>query len=59
MSDDVSKIKEAVYNPDVGLYARLRVVEEEKKRATKFGWLVLSVFVGSFGAYVMNLILTH
>ena len=59
MGEDVSKIKEAVYNPDVGLYARLRIVEEEKKRASKFGWLLLSVFVGSFGAYVMNFILTH
>tara|TARA_R110000824_G_scaffold27888_2_gene94194 strand:+ start:158 stop:457 length:300 start_codon:yes stop_codon:yes gene_type:complete len=59
MIDDVSKIREAVYNPDVGLYARLRIVEEEKKRATKFGWLVLSVFLGTFGAYIMNLILTH
>tara|TARA_R110000824_G_scaffold13008_1_gene56822 strand:+ start:643 stop:942 length:300 start_codon:yes stop_codon:yes gene_type:complete len=59
MGEDVSKIKEAVYNPEVGLYARLRLVEEEKKRASKFGWLLLSVFVGSFGAYVMNFILTH
>ena len=24
MSEDVAKIKEAVYNPDQGLYARLR-----------------------------------
>ena len=24
MSEDVSKIKEAVYNPDEGLYARIR-----------------------------------
>tara|TARA_R110002060_G_scaffold32543_1_gene43135 strand:+ start:164 stop:466 length:303 start_codon:yes stop_codon:yes gene_type:complete len=59
MGEDVAKIKEAVYNPDVGLYARLRIVEEEKKRASKLGWLVLSVFVGTFGAYVVNLILTH
>lgn len=56
MGEDVSKIKEAVYNPDVGLYARLRVVEEEKKRSTKLGWLILSVFVGTFGAYVMSLL---
>jgi len=59
MSEDVTKIKEAVYNPDVGLYARLRIVEEEKKRTSKLGWLVLSVSVGTFCAYVMKLILTH
>ena len=30
MSDDISKIKEAVYNPDEGLYARLRALEQWK-----------------------------
>ena len=28
MCDDISKIKEAVYNPDTGLYARLRTLED-------------------------------
>ena len=56
MSADVSKIKEAVYNPDKGLYARLRVVEEEKKRSDKITWLILSVMVGSLGAYVISLL---
>ena len=59
IGEDVLKIREAVYDPDAGLYARLRVVEEERKRATKFSWLVISVFIGSFGAYIMNLILNH
>jgi len=56
MSVDVSKIKEAVYNPDKGLYARLRVVEEEKKRSDKITWLILSVMVGTVGAYVISLL---
>ncbi len=56
MSADVSKIKEAVYNPDKGLYARLRVVEEEKKRSDKITWLILSVMVGTVGAYVISLL---
>ena len=56
MSDDVSKIKEAVYNPDKGLYARLRIVEEEKKRSDRITWLILSVMVGSLGAYVISLL---
>ena len=56
MSIDVSKIKEAVYNPDKGLYARLRVVEEEKKRSDKITWLILSVMVGTVGAYVISLL---
>tara|TARA_R110002060_G_scaffold75239_1_gene84841 strand:- start:1059 stop:1352 length:294 start_codon:yes stop_codon:yes gene_type:complete len=56
MSADVSKIKEAVYNPDKGLYARLRLVEEEKKRSDKITWLILSVMVGTVGAYVISLL---
>ena len=30
MLEDVKKIKEAVYNPDSGLYARLRALEQWK-----------------------------
>ena len=56
MGADISKIKEAVYNPDVGLYARLRVVENDKKSNAKILWLILSMMVGSLGAYVVNLL---
>lgn len=56
MSQDISKIKEAVYNPDVGLYARLRVVENDKKSNAKILWLILSMMVGSLGAYIVNLL---
>ena len=42
MSDDISKIKEAVYNPDEGLYARLRNLEQWKESTSRFQWLVSS-----------------
>ena len=42
MSDDISKIKEAVYNPDEGLYARLRNLEQWKENTSRFQWLVSS-----------------
>ena len=29
MADDVSKIKEAIYNPDEGIYSRIRDVERQ------------------------------
>ena len=35
MSEDISKIKEAVYNPDEGLYARLRALEQWKDSQSK------------------------
>ena len=56
MANDVSKIREAVYNPDVGLYARLRIIETEKKNNAKMLWLILSMAVGSVGAYVVSLL---
>ena len=39
MADDITKIKEAVYNPDSGLYARLRELKAGKRQAPElFGW---------------------
>tara|TARA_R100000008_G_scaffold76966_2_gene57132 strand:+ start:1257 stop:1538 length:282 start_codon:yes stop_codon:yes gene_type:complete len=47
LADNISKIKEAVYNPDSGLYARLRdldtrILQVENWKATnsKIMWLV-------------------
>ena len=42
MGEDISKIKEAVYNPDEGLYARLRALEQWKDNTSKVQWLVSS-----------------
>lgn len=47
LAENISKIKEAVYNPDSGLYARLRdldtrilQIESWKAANTKLMWLV-------------------
>ena len=40
MCEDISKIKEAVYNPDSGLYARLRSLEEWKANTSRIQWLI-------------------
>tara|TARA_R110002074_G_scaffold169672_2_gene331444 strand:- start:451 stop:726 length:276 start_codon:yes stop_codon:yes gene_type:complete len=40
MALDVSKIKEAVYHPDEGLYARLRELEQWKKSSSKVIWML-------------------
>ena len=42
MSDDISKIKEAVYNPDSGLYARLRSLEQWKDTTSRIQWMMFS-----------------
>ena len=45
MCEDISKIKEAVYNPDERLYARLRALEQWKDNTSKLQWLVSSSVV--------------
>ena len=54
MCADIAKIKEAVYNPDNGLYARLRTLEEDVKSKNKFLWVLLSMGIGSIGAAVIS-----
>ena len=42
MAADISKIKEAVYNPDEGLYARIRELELWKKNSSRIIWMLLA-----------------
>ena len=46
MALDIGKIKEAVYNPDEGLYARLRELEAWKKNSTKLIWIIITALAG-------------
>ena len=45
MVEDVKKIKEAVYNPDSGIYARLRALERWKETQAKIQWAVIMAIV--------------
>jgi len=46
MAADISHIKEAVYNPDQGLYARLRELESWKNTSSRLIWLIITTVVG-------------
>ena len=53
LGENISKIKEAVYDPDKGLYARLSkldarldALEAWKNNNTKILWIVVTVGVG-------------
>lgn len=46
MIDDVKKIKEAIYNPDQGLYARIRDLEQWQQGVAKFIWTVGLAVIG-------------
>ena len=45
MCDDIAKIKEAVYNPDDGLYARLRALEADTHQKNKLLWVLLTTIL--------------
>lgn len=40
MLEDVKKIKEAIYNPDQGLYARVRDLEQWQSSVSRIIWTV-------------------
>ena len=53
LGENISKIKEAVYNPDNGLYARLSrldtrldILEAWKNSNTKVMWIVITLCMG-------------
>ena len=53
LGENISKIKEAVYNPDNGLYARLSrldsrldALEAWKDNNTKIIWIIITVSLG-------------
>jgi hypothetical protein len=56
MLEDVKKIKEAVYNPDSGIYARLRSLEMWKENQVKFQTPVILTLLGLVTATVYKLV---
>lgn len=56
MGEDIAKIKEAVYNPDQGLYARLRELESWKQTSSRMIWTLFTTVVGLIGAFVLKTI---
>ena len=56
MVEDVKKIKEAVYNPDSGIYARLRELEQWKEQQQKKEWAVTVTLIGLVTAKVYKVI---
>ena len=56
MADDIAKIKEAVYNPDEGLYARLRELESWKETSSRLIWIIITSLVGLTAATVYKIL---
>jgi len=58
MLDDIKMIKKAVYDPNEGLYARLRDLEQWKDTTSKIMWMVVTTVVGLSTATIYNLLIS-
>ena len=58
MVEDVKKIKEAVYNPDEGLYARLRELEQWKESQAKVQWTIITTVIGLVAATIYKMMIS-
>ena len=54
MMAHISKIKEAVYNPEQGIYARIKELENWKTTHSKLMWMPVSSLVGLVTAAVFT-----
>ena len=59
MALDISKIKEAVYNPDQGLYARLRALESWKETSSRLTWIIVTSLTGLAVATFWNMLVNQ
>jgi hypothetical protein len=56
MINDVKSIKEAIYNPETGLYARVRDLEQWQENMSRVIWTVGLGFIGLVSKAVMEII---
>ena len=54
VADDVTKIKDAVYDPDQGLYARIRELESWKNTSSKMIWTLFTTMIGIISAFILK-----
>jgi len=56
MIDDVKSIKEAIYNPETGLYARVRTLEQWQQNMSKVIWSFGLGFIGLISKAIIELL---
>jgi predicted phage-related endonuclease len=54
MAEDITKIKDAIYGPDDGIYARLKELESWKNSTSKVLWILITAVTGGAVGFVFN-----
>ena len=57
MVRDMRDVKTAIYNPDSGLYARLRTLEQWKETTSKIQWGVIMTVMGLLTTTIYKMII--
>ena len=57
MVRDMRDVKTAIYNPDSGLYARLRAIEQWKESQSKIQWGVIMTVFGLVTTTIYKMII--
>ena len=57
MVRDMRDVKTAIYNPDSGLYARLRAIEQWKESQSKIQWGVIMTVLGLLTTTIYKMIM--
>ena len=57
MGSDIRDVKKAIYNPDSGLYARIRALEQWKQTQSKIQWGIIMSVVGLVTTTLYKLII--
>ena len=57
MLENMKMIKKAVYDPNEGLYARLRDLEQWKETTSKVMWMIITAVIGLTTATLYGLII--
>lgn len=56
MAEDITKIKEAIYKPDDGIYARLKSLEAWKESTSKILWILITAVIGGSVGFIFNML---
>jgi len=56
MAEDITKIKEAIYKPDDGIYARLKTLEAWKESTSKILWILITAVIGGSVGFIFNML---
>ena len=58
MAVSLSSVKKAVYDPDQGLYARLRELEQWKESQAKVQWTIITTVIGLVAATAYKMMIS-